>query len=541
MSDPMNRLVRMMVLAAGVAACGAGGDTGPRGEPGADGRGAVVDPALSALDKAVHALGGAPAIQQLAGMSYRASGTRYAQGERSETTGRARDVGSFELEASVDLGRDAFRTDIVREVAYPFAASLRYSNIVREQLGYVSGSNNVIGAPEGPMSSARWASLRKEFSLLNPLLIVRRALERPETTSERGVQLVNGAPHHALEIELPQSYGGSQPVTLFVHAATGLVSKVAVLENDHLLRDVQVEVFYADYLRSGDVRTPRSVLMSVAGELVLAETRRELTIEPSFAADRFDFPGSNTPTYAEIDAHRAATSHQWHEQFHSLGLPFDAQELTITANEVAPGVFHLTGALHHSLVVEQRSGIVVVEAPLYPERTDAIIAWTRERFPNKPITHAISTHHHVDHSAGLRSFVAEGAMIVASARAEAVYRQAFAAPSTVNPDRLSREPKPVRLLPVPVAGKIHLDDPERAIEVHHLASTHSDDNVLISLPAQGVVFQSDLYSPGFPLNELLARELRDQIVSLGVNAKIMAPGHGAMSSFAELEAALVAR
>jgi hypothetical protein len=89
------------------------------------------------------------------------------------------------------------------------------------------------------------------------------------------------------------------------------------------------------------------------------------------------------------------------------------------------------------------------------------------------------------------------------------------------------------------AASVRLDDSERAIEVHHLSSSHSDDNVIISLPGQGDVFQSDLFSPGFPLLEVLARELRDQIVSLGLDATVMPCGHGT-PLVRELEAALAA-
>jgi hypothetical protein len=76
------------------------------------------------------------------------------------------------------------------------------------------------------------------------------------------------------------------------------------------------------------------------------------------------------------------------------------------------------------------------------------------------------------------------------------------------------------------------------VDVIHISSSHASDSVVISLPSQGVVFQSDLYSPGFPLNRDLATELRDQIVSLGLDASIMPAGHGGVSSFEGLVAAL---
>jgi hypothetical protein len=38
-----------------------------------------------------------------------------------------------------------------------------------------------------------------------------------------------------------------------------------------------------------------------------------------------------------------------------------------------PGVYHVTGSTHHSLVVEMNDYIVVVEPPLYEERSQAVI------------------------------------------------------------------------------------------------------------------------------------------------------------------------
>jgi glyoxylase-like metal-dependent hydrolase (beta-lactamase superfamily II) len=492
----------------------------------------------SPLDEAIDALGGHAALAGWSQMTYSSSGLRYAPGQAVETLGDPREAGSFASTTQLDLDADALRVELARDVRYPFMAALAHANVVRGELGYVGGTDNVIGAPERPMGSAQWAALRKEHVLRNPLLILRHALEHPEMVATGRDTRLDREPHRVLSIRLPESYGGTRPVQLYFSAVTGLISKLTVVENDHLLRDVELEVTFADWTTVDGTRMPRSVTLAVGGQRAIVEQRSGFALDPGLAPELFAFPDGADPRYVEADARRAALSHQWHEEFRSLGLPFDALETTVTPTELAPGVFHLTGAVHHSLVIEQRDGIVVIEAPLYPERADAIIAWVKDRFPGRPIARAVATHHHVDHSAGLRSFVAEGAEIVASARAEALYRTAFAARSTVSPDRLSREPRTPRLALIDDAASLHIDDPERPIDVHHIASSHADDLVIISLPRQGIVFQSDLYSPGFPLNAQLAGELRNAIIELGLDGTLLAGGHGNVSSFAELEAAL---
>ena len=66
---------------------------------------------------------------------------------------------------------------------------------------------------------------------------------------------------------------------------------------------------------------------------------------------------------------------------------------------------------------------------------------SRRRFPNKPIRYLINTHVHFDHSGGLRTYVDEGATIVTHEMNKPYYEQAWAAPRTLNPDRLAQSKK----------------------------------------------------------------------------------------------------
>ena len=50
------------------------------------------------------------------------------------------------------------------------------------------------------------------------------------------------------------------------------------------------------------------------------------------------------------------------------------------------------------------------------ERALAIINETKKVIPNKPIRYVVNSHWHIDHSGGLRTFVAEGATIITQPR-----------------------------------------------------------------------------------------------------------------------------
>ena len=106
----------------------------------------------------------------------------------------------------------------------------------------------------------------------------------------------------------------------------------------------------------------------------------------------------------------------------------------------------MKGGSHHSVAIDQRDHIVVVEGPQNEARSVAVIAKVKETIPNKPIRYLVNTHVHFDHSGGLRTYVDEGATIVTHEMNKPYYEQAWAAPRTLNPDgwRRPRRPRHVR-------------------------------------------------------------------------------------------------
>src|SRR6201999_3766728 len=91
--------------------------------------------------------------------------------------------------------------------------------------------------------------------------------------------------------------------------------------------------------------------------------------------------------------------------------------------------------------LEYKDYLAIVEAPLSEERSLAVIAAAKKLVPNKPIRYLINTHHHFDHSSGIRTYVAEGATVITSEMNKDYYEQAWKAPRTLAPDQLSQNPK----------------------------------------------------------------------------------------------------
>ena len=105
----------------------------------------------------------------------------------------------------------------------------------------------------------------------------------------------------------------------------------------------------------------------------------------------------------------------------------------VTSEAAAAGVWYLTGGSHHSVVIEMKDHVIVVEAPLDDERATAVLAEARRPVPGKPIRAVVNGHHHFDHAGGLRAFAAEGIPVFTHESNRAFFEASLVAPATITP------------------------------------------------------------------------------------------------------------
>ncbi len=168
--------------------------------------------------------------------------------------------------------------------------------------------------------------------------------------------------------------------------------------------------------------------------------------------------------------------------------------VVVSSEKLADGVYYLRGGTHHSVVIEQKNHVVVVEAPLNEQRSLAVIDKVKELVPGKPIQFLINTHAHFDHSGGLRTFAAHGVKIVTPKTNVAYYQKVWANAHRINPDELSQSThKPAFIA---VADKKVLPDADHPIEIHAIAgNTHNDAFALVYLPREKILIEADAYTP----------------------------------------------
>ena len=293
------------------------------------------------------------------------------------------------------------------------------------------------------------------------------------------------------------------------------VTRVSTIMDSAVLGDTPIEFRYSGYRDFDGVRFPVCIERRVAGMPWYKLTVSDLRINQ---APVFEVP-------AQIAADPTPS--------------MAALEIT----ELAPGVLLFGGGSHNSVIVEQRGGIVVIEAPLSEQRSDAVMAVVRERFAGRRITAVINTHTHFDHAGGLRAYVAAGVPVVTHARNAAYYQRAWAAPRTLNPDRLAESRRKPKFRPF--TGKLVLDDALHPIELHEIAgSGHNDAFAMAYPPKDKLLVEADAWTPTPPgakppavVNPLWLN-LHDNIQRLGLDVQRFAPLHGAPQSRADFSAAL---
>jgi glyoxylase-like metal-dependent hydrolase (beta-lactamase superfamily II) len=215
--------------------------------------------------------------------------------------------------------------------------------------------------------------------------------------------------------------------------------------------------------------------------------------------------------------------------------------INVNVEDIAPGVWYLTGGSHHSVLIEFADHLMLIETPQNEARTQAVIAKAKEHRPNKPLRFAVNTHHHFDHSGGVRAAVAEGLTVVTHEGNAQFYRDVAARPHTITPDALARNRRAPQVEGVP--GRRVFQDATRTVELHALqGNAHSGTMLVAYLPAERLLVQADLYAPpaanaAAPPPAVFAPNLIENVRRLNLQVERVVGIHGRVVPFAEVEAA----
>ena len=167
------------------------------------------------------------------------------------------------------------------------------------------------------------------------------------------------------------------------------------------------------------------------------------------------------------------------------------------------------------------------------------IAKARELQPNKPLTHVVNSHHHFDHSGGLRAAVSEGLTIITQSGAAPFYKEAVTRAHTIAPDALAKNPKPLKL--ETVDDEMVLKDNTMTVNLFHISgSPHADTLLMAYFPKERILVEADVFNPGAAVTPF-APNLMENIKKRNLKIDRIVPLHATIAPYSDLVKAVAGK
>jgi glyoxylase-like metal-dependent hydrolase (beta-lactamase superfamily II) len=313
--------------------------------------------------------------------------------------------------------------------------------------------------------------------------------------------------------------------------------RVIYTEDDPIYGDTLNELAFEGWRDYGGVRLPQITAVFLNGNKIREESARNIINNPRYDDNGLVVPddikrqtGNGEPIVSQWTLRRVVMG---------VGYQDFGREQKVDLVEVAKGVYQVKGSTHHSLAVEMKDHIVVVEAPLFEERSLAVMKALEAKIPGKPIKYLVMTHFHIDHSGGIRAYAAKGATLLTQEGNVPFVKTVLSRPKTMRPDLLAKAGNVTPNI-VGVKDVRSLTDGERTIELREIPNPHSSGMLVAYLPKEKVVFVSDLFTPGTPVDPANrngidnAAALYTALTGAKLEVDRIVGGHGDIAPFHDL-------
>ena len=458
-------------------------------------------PPRELVARAVAAMGGEQALRGVRNVSQEFYVSNFALGQEETPLSPAR--------ATATVGRYLFDFAGTRSVTTLETRNVagqvnRVRRVMVGDIGMVENNNQL--NPAGPgLVRGDQTTMRRAF----PRILL-AALDSPQALSALPAKAWRGDLMDGVRYR-----SGPDSLDAYFDRRTGLMTVVVVTGDDPILGDRQTVTWLTRWQPAGGVLFNRQQDTEVNGRLSSATVTTSLTVNGDAPDSLFAIPDS-----IKARAQPGST-------------PVPAP--TVTMVELGNGVWRAEGQSHHSLIVDQGASLIVIEAPLSSARFQAVLDTLKGRFPNKPVSLVVNTHHHWDHSSGLRVALAAGIPILTHQRNESFVRGIAAAKKTVSPDALSRAPKAPTVRTV--GDSTIIGSGAGQILVLRIPTVHVEGLLAAYVPSARVLFTSDALNPGQTLAPAGSAELVTFAKAHGLAVERYAGGHGQAVAWADVERA----
>ena len=508
---------------------------------------ALVEDAFKAMGMSTQYLGeGNRPPDMLVTMTARGSVQAWDPGESESVADLMKpDWGNSTFVHRWDHAQGQFRTEWVRPRV---GGGMRtYTEIFDPDGGYVVGndSNGAMTSRtiQGPnnqqlhtMSGMRLRALLREQERVN---IVIGMHENPQRVVDYPAQTVGGKRYPTVQYR-----GDHGTFIVMFDPATHLPAVVRTRDFDQLMGDADFDATFSDWRAVEQIKLPFHIVHTLNGVKIFDTKIDSYVINTSLATDAFNAPGPLRNKAAKL-AEIGKVPYQWVLRRLATGYYLDSDDLytddgrKMQLTDVAPNISLVTGSTHNTLIVATDTYLVAFEAPGDDGQSKIAIDLAKQKYPGKPFRYLVLTHHHIDHSGGLRAYAAEGASVVVGKGDGAFFRKALAAPQGYNPYPVKAAPPKV----IEVDDKWSVTDGARQIDAFVLDNPHAQGYLIPYVADAKLGFVTDLWNPGPPVmnvNPNMVAVVKG-METRGLKPERFAGGHGAVGNYADLEKAVQAQ
>ncbi len=498
---------------------------------------ALADPASDAVAQVAAALGGADRLEQLHNQVVSARFTGYAPLEAPTPGGTPEKIDGVNYQMTLALDGSRYRTQWQLAIDFPLQASYDFSEIINGDHGAVLGVDNLLQVPQAPMQAIRLAARKMEYLVTSPVEIVKAMLAAPATVTLHGSRETRKQNVSVLGL---RKYG--REILLWVDNASHLPLQATYWDANPSYGDMEITTRYADWLPADGIMQPMRIEQVNRDQLLVHIEVQTVNFNVTFIRDPFAVPAELSVPLDEKLFNIGLKYSNWFHRFLLVGIPFDLDQFapeSVFLQPVGQGVFYLRGYTHHSLIVEMADYLLLFDPVLLEERTQAVLPVIKRQWPNKKIRYVIPTHFHVDHSAGVRGYVADGASLVSTQADRKFYRDVLDARHVVYPDLLSLLDADARLLTIADGADYVFDDGQRRVRLLQIDNRHAPGLIVPYIEDEKMLFVSDLFSPGLfsaplpPQFSFWALDLYNDLLTRGLDIRTLVGAHGGVGSYQE--------
>ena len=463
---------------------------------------------MDAIGKAAEALGGKERILAVKTLVIEGSGVATNIGQNPHPEGPLPTWRVAEFQRTIDVAKHRARTEQHRIGMFPFALPTdQHQNQGLD--GDVAFNIN----PDGRAQRASDAAVvdRRIEMLGTPVTIVRAALEPGAKIGAPRKKWAQKGTQELIAIVTAQG----DKLTLALDSATHLPTSVSWMTSSENLGDVVNTTSFEDYETVSGIQLPRRYVTKI-------DFRNWTSGDFQVSKNTVDGDVGDLAAPAGVKSAAAPVP----------------PVVSVVAQPVAKGIWWLagTGGNAFSILFEFDDHLTLFEAPTSQARTKAVIDKARATVPNKPLTEVIVTHHHFDHTGGLRTAVAEGLTVISHQGNESIFKEMTSRKATLKPDLLTKSGKTLKFRGMD--DTLVLKDNSMEVDLFRLHdNTHSPYLIGAFVPRDNLLVQGDLMDMTW-FKHPWAENYRQNLALRKIHFARDIPVHGRIATFDEEMAAL---